>query len=568
MMKNRFKGILAIMLTAAVVQAQSPGIIEKTHPLGIRIDALFEAWDKPTSPGCAVAVIKDAEILYERGYGMADLEHDVPVTPKTVFYIGSTSKQFVTFCILLLEEEGKLNLDDDIRVHIPEFPEYDRPITIRHLIHHTSGIRDYLTLWSLKGYSYLDHIPEEAVLDLIYRQEELNFSPGDRYLYSNSCYFLLAVIVERASGQTLRQYADANIFGPLGMTNSHFHDDVNTIIKNRAFGYSRKTDGGFNNLIMRFDLVGSGGLYTNVEDLARWDQNFYENRLGRKNPGLIDRMHSNGRLNSGEALDYAFALRNGTYRGLRTVDHGGALGGYRAQLLRFPDQRFSVIILSNLADFNPGEKAYQIADIVLSDLLEPEPTEGVTADPIHRKEIELDSSVFEKYVGRYRVRPGFILAITMEDDKFMVQATGQSIFRIFPESETEFFLSDSDARISFKPDHRGDVDRLILHQNGRDMPAVRIKSIHLTEDQIREYAGVYTSKELDVSYRVFSQDRGLFVKVGYNPELEMKPIKRDEFETSEIRMMFNRDSQDTITGFRVDAGRVQNLKFIKQPDLK
>lgn len=341
-----------------------------------RVDALFSKWDSPNSPGCALAVIQDGKTIYKKGYGMADLEHDIAITPASVFYIGSTSKQFVTMSILLLEEQGKLSLDDNIREYLPEMPEYDRPITIRHLFHHTSGIRDYLTLWSLAGRSYLDFMSEDAVFAMICRQKELNFSPGDRYLYSNSCYFLLSIIVKRASGFTLREYAEKHIFRPLRMVHSHFHDDVEYIIKNRAFGYSEKDDGSFGNLHMRFSLVGSGGLYTNVEDLFLWDQNFYKNKLGKGGPELIKKMLTNGKLADGTKLDYAAALRNGTYRGLRTVDHGGALGGYRAQLLRFPDQKFSVIILANVNRFNPSRMAQRVADIYLENELDPIPSQA------------------------------------------------------------------------------------------------------------------------------------------------------------------------------------------------
>ncbi|MEA3436536.1 MAG: serine hydrolase domain-containing protein, partial [Thermodesulfobacteriota bacterium] len=272
---------------------------------------------------------------------MADLEHNIHISPSTIFYIGSVSKQFVTMCILLLEEQEKLNLDDEIQEYLPDFPQYGTPLTIRHFIHHTSGVRDFLTLWTLSGNDYLDHIDEDAVYRLIKRQKALNFTPGDKYLYSNSCYFMLAMIVEKVSGQSLKEFARENIFEKLGMLNSHFHDDYLHIIKNRAFSYEPIEDG-FNNLIMRFDLVGSGGLYTNIEDLYLWDQNFYKNELGKGGPEAIERMHEEGILNNGESAGYAFALRNGTYRGLRTVSHGGSLAGYRAQLMRFPEQHFSV----------------------------------------------------------------------------------------------------------------------------------------------------------------------------------------------------------------------------------
>ena len=299
------------------------------------VDAIFAEWDQPDSPGCALAVIHEGEIVYKNGYGMANLEHGVTITPTTVFYSGSVSKQFVALSIALLAEQGKLAFDDDIRAYLPEIPEYDRTITIRHLIHHTSGLRDYLQLGFLAGRSYLDSMSEEEVLALIARQDELNFSPGDQYLYSNSGYFLLAEIVKRVSGQTLREFAQDHILGPLGMADSHFHDDNTMVVPRRADGYFKRDDGDWGVMTMRFALVGSGGLYTTVEDLLRWDQNFYHNTLGAVLQALIDTTLTRGILTSGDAVSYAFALGVGAYRGLKTVGHSGSLGGYRADLRRF-----------------------------------------------------------------------------------------------------------------------------------------------------------------------------------------------------------------------------------------
>jgi CubicO group peptidase (beta-lactamase class C family) len=236
--------------------------------------------------------------VYANGYGLADLEHDVKITPSTVFYIGSVSKQFVTFCILLLEEQGKLNLDDPIQKYFPDFPVYESPLTIRHFIHHTSGVRDYLTLMDLKGRSYLDHITVDEVYELIKRQSTLNFKPGEQYLYSNSCYFMLALIVEKVSGEPIRKFAATNIFEPLGMNHTQFYDDNTNIIKNRAFSYAKDETKkvGFDNLIMRFDLVGSGGVYSTIEDLYLWDQNFYHNKLGKGGQAIITKMHQDGIL--------------------------------------------------------------------------------------------------------------------------------------------------------------------------------------------------------------------------------------------------------------------------------
>ncbi|MCF8221961.1 MAG: beta-lactamase family protein [Bacteroidales bacterium] len=375
------------------------------------IDSLFSEWDNPGVPGCALGIVKNGKLVYTKGYGIADLEHNIEIKPSSVFYIASVSKQFVTFCILLLEEQGKLNLDDKIQKFLPDFPEYDTPLTIRHFIHHMSGVRDFLTLMYLKGRSYLDNIDKNEVYDLIKRQKELNFTPGEKYLYSNSCYFMLAMIVEKASGQSIKEFAHENIFQPLGMKNTLFYDDNTDLIKNRVFSYEKKNDEKrFNNLIMRYDLVGSGGVYSNIEDLFLWDQNFYDNKLGKGGQEIINKMHEEGILNNGESCGYAFALNIAEYKGLRTVSHGGSLAGYRSQLLRFPEEDFSIIILANRSDANTRGKANEIADILLEDkfIKESLEEESQNAEPKNLNEKEkfspgqlTEQPDLEKYTGNF-----------------------------------------------------------------------------------------------------------------------------------------------------------------------
>jgi CubicO group peptidase (beta-lactamase class C family) len=271
----RLKTILTAILLLVFV---SSAIADKKTDA---VDKLFSQWDKKDSPGCALAVVKDGKIIYKQGYGLANLELNIPITPQSVFYIGSVSKQFVTMCIALLAKQKKLSLDDDIRKFVPELPDYGPPITVRHLIHHTSGLRDYLTLLGIAGIDYGTY-HQDDVVELVARQRELNFAPGEEYLYSNSGYFLLAVIAERASGKSLREFAEENIFKPLGMKNSHFHDDYRMLIKKRASGYFPDGKGKYRNFISTFDCVGSGGLFTSVEDLFLWDQNFYHHKVGGK----------------------------------------------------------------------------------------------------------------------------------------------------------------------------------------------------------------------------------------------------------------------------------------------
>jgi len=350
-----FTGMLIIFIAAGLTRGE-----EKTR----EVDKLFAPWDKTTSPGAALAIIKDGKIIYKRGYGMAKLEDDLVMTPSKIFDIGSVSKQFTAACVALLALEGKLSLEDDVRQYIPELPVYGRPITLRHLLHHTSGLRDYNTLLSLAGFRPDSDCPTvEEALEIICRQKGLNHPPGEEYSYTNTGYFLLGQIVERVSGKSLNQFAQERIFQPLGMKNTFFQDNHHQIIKNRASGYAPEGEN-FRLEMSNWDEVGDGNVYTTVEDLYLWDQAFYNYKLGRE---LMDMLHTQGKLNNGQTIDYAFGLVIGTYRGLRTVSHSGSWAGFRASLIRFPEEKFSIICLSNLSTFNPAAISYKIADIYLAD---------------------------------------------------------------------------------------------------------------------------------------------------------------------------------------------------------
>jgi len=340
-------------------------VMPKTHATTERVDAIFSEWDKPTSPGCALGVIQDGTLIYKRGYGMADLERSVPITPDSLFDIGSTGKQFTTTVIAILADQGRLSFDDSLRKSVPEMPAYADDITIRHLIHHTSGLRDYITLMDLAGLPDDNLYQEEALLDLIIRQQELNFPPGEEYLYSNSGYFMLGIVAQRVTGVHLTELIQEYIFTPLGMQRSTFNKDYRHIIPNRALSYETSKNGGYTNKLSLCGGFGDGPIDTNVEDLLRWDQNFYRNKLNHAQADLLETLHTQGRLNNGQTIEYAFGLNIEEYRGVKSVSHGGAWAGYRSELLRFPEQRFSVICLCNLASMIPEELARRVADVYL-----------------------------------------------------------------------------------------------------------------------------------------------------------------------------------------------------------
>src|SRR5450759_379824 len=292
-----------------------------------RVDRLFAQWDKPYSPGCALAVMRDGQVIYQRGYGQATLEYDAPITPTTIFHVASVSKQFTAFAIALLAQEQKLALDEDARKFVPELPQFEQPITLRHLIHHTSGLRDQWSLVIAAGWRMSDVITTSDIMELVQHQQDLNFAPGTEYSYCNTGYTLLARTVERVSGMPFRDFCAQRIFQPLGMRNTHFQDDCEMVVRNRAYSYTSSAGGQFRNAVLSYSNAGGTSLFTTVEDLACWDQNFYDAKVGGW--AVIDLLHTRGKLNDGTVLPYAFGLIIGSYRGLRSVEHAGGDAGFR-----------------------------------------------------------------------------------------------------------------------------------------------------------------------------------------------------------------------------------------------
>jgi CubicO group peptidase (beta-lactamase class C family) len=366
-----------------------------------RVDAIFSAYDRPDSPGCALGVIQDGKLIYDRGYGQANLDYRLPLTRHSVFDIGSTSKQFVALVALLIEQEGKWKLDDPVRKYLPELPDYGSPLTLRHMLTHTSGLRDYLTLFSLAQRGRDDFYTDEDVVAMIVRQKELNFPPGSDYLYSNSGYYLISTLVKRVTGRTLRQYAQDKIFAPLGMSHTHFHDRHQDVVRERATGYAPR-EAAFELDMSTLDMVGDGGVYTTVDDLLKWDTNFYEGKVGGM--ALLSQMQTPAKFTSGpsagQAFGYGLGLRLNPYRAVKAVSHGGAWAGYRAELLRFPDQRFSVICLCNLATTDPTALARRVADIYLASHFR-EPVPAPPPPPQPKLPPPVSIADMQRYEGSY-----------------------------------------------------------------------------------------------------------------------------------------------------------------------
>lgn len=548
---------LAFVLLASGLAGCGPA----PDPRAERVDRIFEEYDRTDAPGCAAGVVEHGTLVLGRGYGMASLELSVPNTPRTVYYVGSVSKQFVAASVVIAARQGHLDLDDDIRGHLPEMPDYGRPITVRQLIHHTSGLRDYLALMWMAGMPYENVYADEEIVALLARQEELNFAPGDEHLYSNSGYFLLAEIVERVTGRSLRDFAEENIFGPLGMTHTHFHDDRRMVVPGRAMAYEAGEEGFRLEWYLNFDKVGSGGLLTTVEDLARWDRSFYDDSLA--GGGLWEQLLERGVLNDGKVLDYAFALQHGEHRGLKTIDHAGAFMGFRAQLLRFPDERLSVVVLCNRGDANPDRLAREVAEVYLRDRLphsDDDLAEG--GGPVF---VELPPEVLAGWSGGYRSRKDqSILEVSHESGQLVVKG-GPRPLRLSPLSPTRFAAVGTPSSVELE--FGGDEAALLLFVDGnREAAYDAVELVVPTPEVLETYAGRYFSDELQTTYALSVDDGALTLQRGRFPAVSLEPTAEDEFQTEGLRVTFGPRSRGRATGLTAHAGRVRNIRFERAND--
>jgi CubicO group peptidase (beta-lactamase class C family) len=366
--------VLAMVLVAAPGGAQ----VVSSDSAARWVDSVLSPFASPQTPGCAVGVSRAGSLVFAKGYGMADLEHDTPITPRTRFNIASVSKQFTAMSIVLLSLDGRLSLDDSIRKWVPEVPSFGTVITLRQLLTHTSGLRDYFTLLAVSGWPSDGQLTEKQFLTLVGRQKNLNFAPGDEFLYSNTGYALLSIVVRRASGQSLRAFAAEHIFKPLSMTHTEFRDDHTALIPQRALGYE-PSGSTYRINQPETDVVGDGGVYSTVEDLAKWDANFRSGRVGGQR--AIAMLQEPARLNNGQTIPYALAMTIGEFHGLKTYSHSGAYGGYRSTLLRFPQRDLTVITLCNTSSAS-SMLAEQVGSIML----------GLAAENASATTLDLSSS--------------------------------------------------------------------------------------------------------------------------------------------------------------------------------
>lgn len=529
-----------------------------------KVDKLFAEWNRSGSPGCSLGVSQKGVLVYERGYGTANLELGVGITPASVFQAASISKPFTAMSILLLAQRGQLSLDDEVRKHIPEWADQKSRLTIRHLLNHTGGLRDVFLLLELAA-PRSDGDLNERLVDILARQRGLNFTPGSEYEYNNGGYTLLAGIVKRVSGQSLRAFADANIFKPLGMTHTHFHDDVTMIVPNRAWGYHRGAEG--LQLVATNEhsaLVGNSGLFTTARDLLLWEHNFTDVRVG--DPALIAAMQTPAVLTGGDRSSYGLGLEIGQHRGLRAISHSGGGGGFAANLVRYPDHGLAVAVLCNVDNvINPVALTRSVAEIYLADVLTGSSETSATTTP---PTVALSADQLADKAGLYRDRPsGTYGRIFVRDGKLMAVAnagTEGDTFELVPVSANRFVIPGTPIVAEFVPAGAGRTQEIHVTGVGpKPLISLRVKEgFGPSRAELGAFAGQYTNRELEVTYTLAPRDSGLVLRIPGRAAIVLQPIFRDAFHGPLVDVAeFSRDARGAVTGFTVRTSGARSLRF-------
>lgn len=548
---SAMKGILLFVTSIILLAAcKHDSVSSGSSVPEATIDSIFSEWNHPNTPGVAVAVMKNGEVIFKKGYGMANLEYDIPNTSASIFHIASESKQYTAFCIVLLAKQGKLSLDDDIRKYLPYVPDFKEKITIRNLIHHTSGIRDQWQLLAIQGTRLEDVITTDHVLKLVSNQKDLNFKVGSRSLYCNTGYTLMAQIVQKVSGQSFRDFADSAIFKPLGMNDTHFHDDNTELVKGRTYSYELGADKKYVHAPLNYAIVGATSLFTTVEDELKWVHNYETYQVGGKD--AVEQMFEQGVLTDGKKLDYAFALDIGEYKGHKAIGHGGADAGYRSYAVRFPDQQLCIAVFCNLGSMGPSDLAHKVADLYL-----PKKDEPARSEPK-----PIDKSIFKNFEGYFTSDEGNALRIHdstkqyvhVFDQETEIQALSDTSFTIFNGYAT-FYFGKVDKPVSGFRVKLGDE----LHEFYRYEPKV------LTSSEIDEYVGTYGNDELDSRYQIAKVDGKPVLRHSKYPDAVLNVVTKNQF-TCGMWWMSNLNfvrEGNRITGFEMNGGRVLHLKFRK-----
>ena len=543
---------LAILMAFCVfspVASQAPAT-----EIEAKVNKIFEPWSKPDIPGAAVAIVQDGRPLLVKGFGCADLEHNTPITLETPFNAASLAKQFTAFAVLMLDAQGKLSLDDDVRTYLPEFPDFGRKITVRHLLYHTSGLRDWGGLMLMSGNRMDDVFTSNAILKLIFRQQELNFEPGKEFAYCNAGYNVLAEIVARTCGQSFKEWTRTNLFVPLGMERTTYKDDIRELIPGSAQSYIRSGDGCFLRALDNEAAPGPGSLFVSIKDMASWMSTFQTKTVGT--PEIWAKMFERGKLADGSTLPYAAGLIVGSYKRLPIFHHSGRWAGYGGEMVYFPKQSFAVAVLANNFSVDPTQLSRQIANICLEGRFPP-------AQPRPSPLAEVDNKVLDAYVGRYWLRGEQTVLIKRKENNLFAQISGDLPIKVFLESVDTFAYHIIDAKIQFHRKAPAKAHKITFWRGAVAISAERLPDETWAPPTPEVFCGRYFSEELGIVLEVKIGENGLYIPFIRRSDLHLIPIAKDKFagQNSSAKFCFSRNDEGKATELFFSMMDAWNVRF-------
>ena len=530
-----------------------------------RMDQAFDFWNRLDQPGYAVLVVKDGQVAYQKTFGLACLEHNVPLASKSIFNVATAAQAITGMAVGMLEVQGQWASSDDIRKYIPEIPDFGTPVTIDHLVHHSSGLRDWQAVSRLAGWDTAE-ITIDRILKTVRAQKQLAFVPGSRTAYSATNYDLLAEAARRATGQTFPDWCWENIFKPLKMTRTQFRENFRAMIEDQAFSYNYPRTAYFKGAD-NLSVVGSHSLLTSLEDLGKWMLNLETGQVGGKN--LIRKILAPGKLSTGETSGFAYGFSVGAYKGFDQLAVVGDWAGYGVALVYYPGQKTGFAVLSNWDYSYPEQFVQPIADIYLRPFLKPEkkaPAPKPSAAKPQR-EVKLSPSVLGRYAGVYRMGQRALLTIMLVGNGLVLTVPGQGEkYALTAVSETEFRLSFPGFGITFQKDKEGKVHQLVFRQGESETTAPRVELVSPTPSELEEYAGTYANEELAVRCTAAVKGRRIVLTPQGRTEVALSPQEKDRFQgNSQVfpAVIFLRDKQDRVSGFVIDDEPVRGLVFKK-----
>lgn len=545
--------ILPLLLsTSTIAQSQI-----KMENLQQKVDSMFLDIRDGVKPGTAILIVKDKSVILNKGFGYANLEHQVTITPNTVFDLASLAKQFTGYSISILIKQGKISKNDDIKKYLPEFPDFGQKITISNLLHHTSGLRDWTSTFPLAGKSFDNVISYDQILRMVQEQKKLNFIPGTKYSYSNTGYNLLVEIIQRVTGTSFREWTHQNIFLPLEMSNTLFLDNHNEVINNRATGYYKDKYGNHNYTPNNLTALGSSSLYSTTTDLAKWVTHLMDPKDEWK--PVIDQMFQTETLINGDENDYASGILITKFKDTPLIAHSGSWASFSTYLSLFPDYKLSIVVLNN-----NKKSASRIARKIAS-LFVPNPKKENNRDEVsENKWNDISEKILDEYVGTYKLGPSWFVHLTREKNNLWVQATNEDKFPMTALSNNEFLIKEYGNRtMTFYKNNKGEVAYLLYNKEKRLKVSNDTK---FESNNLVQYTGEYYSEELHTTYKVILKDGKLKLWHLFNGEISLEAVWHDAFLSSQWfakNIEFNRDDLGKITGLQISQQRAKNQLFNK-----